>query len=208
MSEKESRSREEQQEKQQESEDAEVREESEGTSEGGGQEPSLSHEELEALCKERICPECPTQEEKNSEVLRIKADAENYRKRMTREKEEYVKYAEQKLLEDILPVIDNLELAIQHGRQVEACKDLVQGVEMTIKMFQDTVKRYGLEPVETQQGEAFDPGWHEALYEEQREDMETGQVCQVLQKGYKLKDRLVRPSKVIVSRKCESSENS
>jgi len=208
MSDRENRSREEKESKQEGYEDVEIRDESETESEDPGQERSLSREELESLCREQVCPECPVHEEKDNEMLRVKADAENYRKRMTREKEEYCKYAEQKLLEDVLPVIDNLELAIQHGRQVEACKDLVQGVEMTIKMFQDTVKRYGLEPVETQQGEEFDPAWHEALYEEQRQDLETGQVCQVLQKGYKIKDRLLRPSKVIVSRKCESSENS
>ncbi len=174
----------------------------------GGQEegPELTDEELTLLCRERICPQCPEKQEKDKEVLRVKADAENFQKRMAREKDQFCKYATESLLEDIIPVIDNLELATEHGRNVEACKDLVQGIDMTIKIFHDTLKKHGLEPVEIELGQEFDPAWHEAMAEEEREDIEVGKVCQVLQKGYKLKDRLLRPAKVVVSKKCKNSE--
>jgi molecular chaperone GrpE len=170
------------------------------------EELPLTDEELEALCRERICPECPEKKEKDAEVLRIQADADNYRKRMAREKEQFCKFATESLLEDIIPVIDNLELAIEHGRHVDACQDLVQGIDMTIKIFHETLKKHGLEPVELEQGQEFDPAWHEAMAEEEREDLKAGHVCQILQKGYTLKDRLLRPAKVVVSKKCKNSD--
>ncbi|MFP4391883.1 MAG: nucleotide exchange factor GrpE [Desulfohalobiaceae bacterium] len=164
----------------------------------------LSQEELRQLCEQRVCPECPQRAEMDQEMLRVRADAENFRKRMSKEKEQYCKYATEGILEDIIPIIDNLELAVQHGKNVQACQDLVQGVEMTIKMFLDTLKKHGLEQVQSQQGDDFDPAWHEAMAQEERSDLENNQVCQVMQTGYRIKDRLLRPSKVVVSKKCET----
>lgn len=178
----------------------------ERASEEGAQDSAqaMSQEELERLCRENVCVNCPEKQTMDQEVLRVKADADNFRKRMSKEKEQYCKFATEELLQDIIPVVDNLELALKHGQQVEACKDLVQGVDMTIKVMLDTLKKHGLEPVEVEPGQDFDPTWSEAMAEEEREDMESGQVCQVMQKGYKLKDRLLRPAKVIVSKKCEN----
>ena len=160
----------------------------------------VSDEELMALCQERICPQCPQKQEMDQEILRVKADADNYRKRIAREKDQHCRYAAQGLLEDLVPVIDNLELAVGHGHKVEACKDLVQGVDMTIKIFLDTLKKHGLEAIECTHGESFDPNWHEALAEEEREDLEAGKVCQIMQKGYTYNDRVVRPTKAMVSK--------
>ena len=166
------------------------------------QEPRVSQEELQAMCQEMVCPECPEKKAMDDEILRVKADADNFRKRMAREKEQQCTYATQSLMEDIIPVIDNLELALGHGQKVEACKDLVQGVEMTLKIMLDTLGKHGLKQIECNPGECFDPTWHEALAEEPREDMESGLVCQVMQKGYSLHDRVIRPAKVMVSKKC------
>lgn len=182
-------------------------EEAEGdTAEEGGQDEAeaMSQEELERLCRENVCINCPEKQSMDQEVLRVKADADNFRKRMSKEKEQYCKFATEELLQDIIPVIDNLELALKHGEQVEACKDLVQGVDMTLKVMLDTLKKHGLEQVDVAPGQAFDPTWSEAMAEEERDDMEKGLVCQVMQKGYKLKDRLLRPAKVTVSKKCEN----
>ncbi|MFW5931777.1 MAG: nucleotide exchange factor GrpE [Desulfohalobiaceae bacterium] len=164
----------------------------------------LSQEELRQLCEQNVCPECPQKAEMDQEMLRVRAEAENFRKRMSRDKEQYCKYATEGMLEDIIPIIDNLELAVQHGRDVEACQDLVQGVDMTIKMFLDTLGKHGLEQVQVQEGDDFDPAWHEAMAQEERSDLEQNQVCHVMQKGYRIKDRLLRPAKVVVSKKCES----
>lgn len=162
----------------------------------------LDEQELERLCRERVCPECEQLREKQNEMLRALADAENYKKRLTREKEEYCKYANEAIIEDLLPVVDNLELALVHGSESEESKNLLVGVQMTLKIFLDVLSRYGLEPVGAE-GETFDPEWHEAVGEEERADIDVGLVCQLMQKGYRLKDRLIRPAKVLVSKKCE-----
>jgi len=166
----------------------------------------ISDEKLQALCRERICPSCPQKQDMDQEMLRVRADAENYRKRMTREKEQHCKFAAQEIMEDLMPVIDNLELAVGHGRKVEVCSDLVQGVDMTIQIFLDTLKKHGLEPIECAEGEAFDPNWHEALAEEERQDLEAGKVCQIVQTGYRYKDRVLRPAKVMVSKNCQKQD--
>ncbi len=162
----------------------------------------MSDEKLWELCQEKFCPSCPQKQEMDQELLRVRADAENYRKRMAREKEQHCKFAAQEILEDLMPILDNLELAVGHGRKVEACSDLVQGVDMTIQLFLDTLKKHGLEPIECSEGEEFDPNWHEALAEEERNDLESGRVCQIVQKGYRYKDRVLRPAKVMVSKNC------
>ncbi|WP_027369314.1 nucleotide exchange factor GrpE [Desulfovermiculus halophilus] len=167
------------------------------------QVPEISDDQLWELCQERVCPSCPQKQEMDQEVQRVRADADNYRKRMAREKEQHCKFAAQDIIEDLLPVMDNLELAVGHGRKVEACSDLVQGVDMTIQIFLDTLKKHGLEPIQCSEGEPFDPNWHEALAEEPREDLEAGKVCQVMQTGYTYKDRVVRPAKVMVSKNCQ-----
>ena len=164
----------------------------------------LTDEELYALCQDRICPDCPQMHEAKNEKLRALADAENYKRRMTKEKDDHVKFASEKVLEDIVPIIDTLELALQHGKNVEGCQDVVQGVEMTHKLFLDTLQKHGLEQLGST-GEEFDPAIHEALAEEERADMDKGMVCQIMQRGYRLKGRLLRPAKVMVSKNCENS---
>ena len=155
------------------------------------QEPTLEEKYAQAL--EAI-------EELRKENLRVLADGENFKKRLTREKDEYCKFATSAILEEIIPVMDNLDLALTHGRQAEACKDLVTGVEMTMNIFLDTMKRHGLEQIAAVDV-PFDPSRHEALGQVERDDVDENTVCQMLQKGYMLKDRLLRPAKVMVSRK-------
>ncbi len=165
----------------------------------------LSEDELIKLCREYVCPSCPEKKAMEEEILRIKADADNFRKRMERDKEQFCKYATEKVLEDIVPVIDNLELGLEHAKKVDACKDIVTGIEMTLKILLNTLKNHGLEPIKTDVGEDFDPQLHEAMAQEEREDMEPGRVSQIMQKGYKIKDRVLRPAKVMVSKKKENS---
>ncbi len=165
-----------------------------------------SKEELIRLCRKHLCPSCPEKKAMEEEILRIKADADNFRKRMERDKEQFLKYATEKVLEDIVPVIDNLELGLEHAKKVEACKDIVTGIEMTLKILLNTLKNHGLEPIKTDVGENFDPQVHEAMAQEEREDMEPGKVSQIMQKGYKIKDRVLRPAKVMVSKRKENSD--
>lgn len=132
------------------------------------------------------------------ERLRMAAEMDNFKKRLNREYEEQKRYASEKVLSDLLPALDNLDLAIQHAPQDETCKNLTQGIEMTRKQLLDAIARHGLSQV-GQEGEAFNPEIHEAIGIEPREDFEKGAVSRVLQKGYKLNDRLVRPAKVLVN---------
>lgn len=158
---------------------------------------------LRQACHDIICPDCELLARERDKTLRAMADTENFRKRLTREKEEFCRYAVSSFVEEIIPVLDNLELALEHGRKNKACQDLAQGVEMTLSMFNNVLEKNNLVQVGSI-GEEFDPGIHEALAQEERDDMEQGTVCRVLQKGYLLNDRLVRPAKVMVSKKCES----
>ena len=155
------------------------------------QEPTLEEKYAQALAD---------MEELKKDNLRVLADSENFKKRLLREKEEYFKFATSAILEEIIPVMDNLDLALAHGRQADACKDLVTGVEMTMNIFLDTMKKHGLEQIGAVDV-PFDPARHEALGQVERDDVDENTVCQMLQKGYMLKDRLLRPAKVMVSRK-------
>ena len=132
--------------------------------------------------------------------LRALAEADNLKKRLIKEKEEFVKYAAEGVLADLLPVLDNLDLALAHGRTVEACKDVVMGVDMTRKIFLDILARHSLEPCGLV-GEEFNPEVHEAVGMQPGapgSDVAPGHVLQVMQAGYRLRGRLLRPAKVLV----------
>lgn len=166
----------------------------------GHQDTSFSDDEQVQRIKEQLCANCPEQRAAQEAILRIQADADNFRKRISREKEQFCKFATEGVLEDLLPVLDNLDLALQHGQGVEGCADLVKGIEMTRKVFLDILAKHGLELISVEQGEEFDPAWHEAMAEQVREDLPPGSVTQVLQYGYKLRERLLRPAKVMVNK--------
>ncbi len=157
-------------------------------------------ENLNELCLEHICPSCSVKEDADQTRLRALAEMENYKKRLAREHEEQLTYAAEKVLSSLLPSLDNLDLALQYGGQNEACKDMLMGIEMTRKLLLEAVKNHGLEPV-GEMGEEFTPELHEGLIFETREDLEENRVSNVMQRGYKLKGRLIRPAKVSISKK-------
>lgn len=130
--------------------------------------------------------------------LRMAAEMDNFKKRLTRDHQEQVRYATEKVLADLLPALDNLDLAIQYGSTHEACKDMMQGIEMTRRQLLDAVAKSGLLSL-GERGEPFDPTRHEAVGMEAAPDVEPGAVSRVLQRGYKLHDRLLRPAKVMVN---------
>lgn len=130
--------------------------------------------------------------------LRTAAEMENFKKRLTREHQEQMRYASEKVLNDILPALDNLDLALQYATQHEACKDMIEGVAMTRKLLLDAVSRNGLSPV-GEVGDEFNPQFHEAIGFEPNPELSPGAVSKILQRGYKLNDRLLRPAKVMVN---------
>ena len=130
--------------------------------------------------------------------LRQAAEMDNFKKRLNREHQEQLQYSAEKVLKDLLPTLDNLELALQYGTTNEACKDLLQGVAMTHKLLLDAVQKHGLKPV-GEVGEAFNPAIHEAVGVDNNPDVAPNCVSKVLQKGYTMGNRLVRAAKVMIS---------
>lgn len=153
--------------------------------------------ESESACMshEEICKRCKELEDLH---LRTLADMDNFKKRLAREKEEQARYAAENVLADLLPALDNLELALTYGRGNPACADLVTGLDLAQKSLLETLARHGLTTVGSA-GEAFNPEIHEALTQEANPNVPAGHVSQLFQKGYSLKGRLLRPAKVIVS---------
>ena len=131
--------------------------------------------------------------------MRAQAETENFKKRLQREHEDHLKYAAEKVLKDLIPTLDNLELAITYGSDNEACQDMLKGITMTHKLFIDALGRHGLLPV-GKEGEPFDPARHEAVGFDSRADLKPDTVARVLQSGYQLEGRLLRPAKVMVNR--------
>jgi molecular chaperone GrpE len=130
--------------------------------------------------------------------LRLRAEFENYKKRMQKEKADLMKFGNESLLRSILPILDNLERAIDHGKDLKENTSLLEGVELTLKQFLSTLERFGVKPVPAM-GEVFDPEKHEAV-SYQESDQEPHRVISEVLKGYLFHERLLRPAKVIVSR--------
>jgi molecular chaperone GrpE len=132
--------------------------------------------------------------------LRERADLENFRKRAQRDKEDLARFANEKFLREILPVLDNLERAVEHARQNQGGGEgLLEGVEMTLNQFQRILEKFGATPFESV-GTAFDPSRHEAIGQVESAEHEPNAVAQELQKGYLLNERLLRPAMVMVAK--------
>ncbi|OQY09983.1 MAG: nucleotide exchange factor GrpE [Fusobacteriia bacterium 4572_132] len=135
---------------------------------------------------------------KDSYMRKI-AEFENIKKRLQREKEEFVKYASEKLVVKVLEAVDNLERAIESSKKNQDFDSLVTGVEMTLNQMHKLLKDEGVEPLESE-GKEFDPYQHHAMMQEQNEEFEHNTVIQELQKGYKMKDKVIRPALVKVAK--------
>ncbi|HPA14751.1 MAG TPA: nucleotide exchange factor GrpE [Desulfobacterales bacterium] len=155
-----------------------------------------THEEMAAKLKSA------EQETKETydRLLRVSADFENYKKRMAREKEEFRKFANESLIKDLLPAVDNLERAIDSSCNHEGSDDcLMEGILLTRKEILKVFDKFGVRPIESL-GKAFDPAFHQAFLVEETDDHPENTVFRELQKGYMIHDRLLRPSMVVVSK--------
>jgi molecular chaperone GrpE len=131
--------------------------------------------------------------------LRTLADLDNYRKRVQREKEDLSRFANENLLRELLPVLDNLERAIEHARSDQASSGILQGVEMTLSQLAKVLEKAGVKPV-LAVGQPFDTARHEAIGQEDSSEYAPQTVVRELQKGYLLNDRLLRPARVLVAK--------
>ena len=131
-------------------------------------------------------------------ALRSQADFDNYKKRALREKEEGIKYANSSLLEKLLPIIDNFDLGLSAARGEGEKSPIYSGMSMVLKQLTDFLAENGLQPIDAA-GQKFDPNLHEAIAHEPSKDVPEGTVLRQTRRGYRLKDRLLRPSSVVVS---------
>ncbi len=133
------------------------------------------------------------------QYLRTLAEMENLRKRTQRDKEELAKFANENILREILPVIDNLERAVDHAEQAETNDGLFEGVQMTLTQFSQLLTKFGVEPVDAI-GQPFDPAYHQAMGQLESDEHPVNTVVQQMQKGYQLNNRLLRPAFVMLAK--------
>lgn len=131
--------------------------------------------------------------------LRERADLENYRKRVQKEKEEIQKYGNESLLMEILPAVDNMERALAHT-QSDSQDPVITGVRMTLDMLLASLKKFGVTALDTPEGTPFDPALHQAMSQVEKEGVASNGIVDVFQKGYTLNERLLRPAMVTVAK--------
>jgi molecular chaperone GrpE len=131
-------------------------------------------------------------------AMRSQADFENYKKRAAREKEEAVRFANSSLLERLIAIIDNFELGLSAARAEGEQSPIYSGMMLVLKQLNDFLADNGLQPIEAE-GRPFDPNWHEAIAHEPSNKVPEGKVIRQTRRGYRFKDRLLRPSSVVVS---------
>ncbi len=158
---------------------------------GGGEQDLL----------DRLAEAEKTVTEQHEEMLRLRAEMQNIQRRTEQEVEKAHKYGLERFATELLGVIDNLERALEAvpDRDDEQVKALCEGVELTLKSFRDTLARFNIEPIDPL-GEPFDPQLHEAMTMQENDEVEPNTVVAVMQKGYTLHGRVIRPARVIVAR--------
>ena len=177
------------------------------------EEQTVSREDESVLKEEDPAEKAPVAEreqvlaefqEINAKYLRLYAEFDNYKKRVSKDKEELIKYGNESLLYEILPFIDHLEMALKHASN-EVSSGLVQGVEITLRELKKTLEKFGLTAIEAD-GKPFDPVVHHAMSQVERNDTEDNTVVEEFRRGYMLRDKVLRPALVAVSKKTVKSE--
>jgi molecular chaperone GrpE len=183
-------------------EDKTTRDEAETTADAASSELEARIGRLEAELKERVAEV----EALNDRLLRLHAEFENYKKRMVRERSEFVKFANEALILEFLPVLDSLERALATARSAAEAQAVAEGLEIILRLFQTTLEKVGVKVIEALERE-FDPNLHQAAAQVESPDGRDNIVMEEVRKGYLLEGRLLRPSMVKVSKvKVPSSE--
>ncbi|GAA5495472.1 molecular chaperone GrpE [Rubritalea squalenifaciens DSM 18772] len=138
-------------------------------------------------------------------ALRSAADLENFRKRMAREKQDSIRYGNQRLIEELLPVLDNFAMGMQAAEK-DSGSMIYMGMQMVQKQLEGFLEGQGVQEVPVIVGSDFDPNLHDAMSQEVSAELEEGKILRVMRKGYKMGDRLVRPANVVVSKGAEESQ--
>jgi len=160
-------------------------------------------EEIIEELKQKLEESQKESEQLKERILYQQADFENFKKLKAKEKQEALKFGNETLVKELLPVIDNLERAIEHASKTEDSRGIVEGVELTLSGFLKTLEKVGVTRVEAK-GKEFDPNVHEAVAQEESKESPAGTVITELQKGYIMYGRLLRPAMVTVAKSPET----
>jgi molecular chaperone GrpE len=144
-------------------------------------------------------------EENYRRLLRMAADLENMKKRQERDRAELHQFANENLLKELLPVVDNLERALDHGREMQAPPGLLEGIDLVYQGFLKVLEGFGVTSLESV-GQQFDPAFHNAVMQEETGELPDCSIIKELQKGYLLHQRLLRPAMVVVARHPQNTE--
>ncbi|PIS29315.1 nucleotide exchange factor GrpE [Candidatus Saganbacteria bacterium CG08_land_8_20_14_0_20_45_16] len=147
--------------------------------------------ELDLLIKELA--------DKNNSYLRTLADFDNFKKRTASEKEQFIRFANESLIAELLPIVDNFSRAIEAAEKAGASEEMIKGLCLVKRQIDDTLTKYGVKEVDAL-GKPFDPNFHEAIVQKEAKG-EEGVILEEMQKGYTLYGKLIRPAMVIVSKK-------
>jgi len=169
-----------------------------------GQEPEAAPVAEAAAGAEPTAEKTPEAQDYYERLLRCAAEIDNLKKRQEREKAELLQFANENLIKELLPVVDNLERALEHGHQLEAPGPLLEGLELVYQGFLKALTRFGVTPI-VSVGELFDPAVHNAVMQEETTDAEDCAILKELQKGYLLQNRLLRPAMVVVARNTQKT---
>ncbi len=131
--------------------------------------------------------------------LRLYAEFENYKKKVQKDREDLIKYSNESLIYELLPALDNLEMALKHSAEKNS-ESLIKGVENTLRELNRTLEKFGLTAIEAL-GKPFDPAYHHAMSQAERDDVESNTVVEEFRKGYLYNEKVLRPSLVAVSKK-------
>ncbi len=162
--------------------------------------PSPQAEEGQPTASDLLEKKAIELKEANDKYLRLVAEFENFKKRSSRDQLEYMKYAYELVLKEILPILDNLERAYFHSKESEDIQKLNEGLQLILKQGQEALTKLGVSPIPAK-GELFDPMKHQAISQVETDEIAENHVVDEISKGYLLNDRVLRPSMVSVSKK-------
>jgi len=168
--------------------------------------PPEEEKETEEKKNDKDCEELEQKlQECEDKYLRVYADFENTKKRLEREKLQAIEYSLEKFAQDLLPALDSLDMALAAVSQEDidakkAVEELKKGIELTIDQFIKAFNKNGIEVIEIEEGGEFNPHLHEAILQVDDAEKKAGEIVQVIQKGYKYKERILRPAKVSVAK--------
>lgn len=158
-----------------------------------------SCEEIEKDLSARLAEKEKEAAENYDRFLRAFAELDNYKKRVAKERVDLVKYANETIIKDMLPILDSLDRALEHAGNAEGFNAFIEGIQLVRDQFYGCLKNHGVERIEAK-GKDFDPNFHEAVLQIESEECEENKIVEEFEKGYTLNGRLLRPAKVSVSK--------